>query len=122
MMAKQFAAGVLVLSAANAPWPKESTQATAIRSGPISAEERQFWSLQPVKSAAPPKVSDAAETLDALDGAITFRSRDCIVTGYGTTPQTATGSLFVAVTRNLPSALNARERTPRVPVSSTCVR
>jgi len=53
--------------AAGAPWPKEATQAAAIRTGPITPEERRFWSLQPVKATAPPRVNDAAWPRNDID-------------------------------------------------------
>ncbi len=61
---------VAVLSkwiAAGAPWPKEASQGAAIRTGPISREERKFWSLQPVKPTEPPKVNDAAWPKNDID-------------------------------------------------------
>jgi hypothetical protein len=53
--------------AAGAPWPKQASQAAAIRAGPITAEERTFWSLQAVKSFTPPIVRDAGWPRNDID-------------------------------------------------------
>lgn len=52
-----------------APWPETSgTAAGFIRtSGAITAEDRQFWSFQPVKSQAQPPVKDAAWLRQPID-------------------------------------------------------
>ena len=53
--------------AAGAPWPKAATHVAAIRTGPISSEERKFWSFQSVKPIAPPKVNDPAWPTNDID-------------------------------------------------------
>ncbi|MGI8980682.1 MAG: DUF1553 domain-containing protein [Pirellulaceae bacterium] len=50
-----------------APWPVESKSATAVRSGPITKEERLFWSLQPPKEAPLPEVKDSSRVSTPID-------------------------------------------------------
>ena len=52
---------------AGALWPKDAGGATAIRTGVITPAERKFWSLQPVKAVAPPKVQDTAWPKNDID-------------------------------------------------------
>jgi len=50
-----------------APWPAEAKTTAAVRSGPITKEERQFWSLQPPKEAPLPEVKDASRISAPID-------------------------------------------------------
>jgi hypothetical protein len=50
-----------------APWPAEAKSAAAVRSGPITKEERQFWSLQPPKESPQPEVKDASRVSTPID-------------------------------------------------------
>lgn len=50
-----------------APWPAEAKSAAAVRSGPITKEERQFWSLQPPKEAPLLEVKDAGQASTPID-------------------------------------------------------
>jgi hypothetical protein len=50
-----------------APWPESGTTAAAIRGGPITPEERRFWSLQPVRDPPVPPVREASWPLTSVD-------------------------------------------------------
>ncbi len=50
-----------------APWPAEAKTATALRSGPITKEERLFWSLQQSQEASLPEVKDASRINTPID-------------------------------------------------------
>ncbi|MBC7854292.1 MAG: PSD1 domain-containing protein [Pirellulaceae bacterium] len=50
-----------------APWPAEAKTATTLRSGPITKEERQFWSLQPPQDLPLPEVKDASRISTPID-------------------------------------------------------
>jgi hypothetical protein len=50
-----------------APWPAEAKGAATVRSGPITKEERQFWSLQLPKEAPLPDVKDASRISTPID-------------------------------------------------------
>src|SRR5438552_15118939 len=49
-----------------APWPQEA-KIGGLRSGPPSAEERRFWSSQPIRDTAAPPVKDAAWPRNDVD-------------------------------------------------------
>jgi mono/diheme cytochrome c family protein len=50
-----------------APWPEDTRAATPLRGGPITADERRFWSLQPVADPPIPTVRDQGWPLTSLD-------------------------------------------------------
>jgi cytochrome c553 len=50
-----------------APWPEDGKVSTPLRGGPITPEERKFWSLQPVADPPVPKVRDEAWPLTSID-------------------------------------------------------
>lgn len=54
-----------------APWPAEAKTATTLRSGPITKEERLFWSLQPPKESPLPEVKDASRINTPVDRFVT---------------------------------------------------
>ena len=54
-----------------APWPIEAKSAVAVRSGPITKEERLFWSLQLPKESPLPDVKDASRINTPIDRFIT---------------------------------------------------
>jgi hypothetical protein len=49
-----------------APWPAESVRSST-RGGPITAQERQFWSFQPLVHTLPPDVGDRSWPRTAID-------------------------------------------------------
>jgi mono/diheme cytochrome c family protein len=57
--------------ALGAPWPGGAAAAT--RGGPITAEERRFWSFQPVSQPTVPGVRDAAWPLTTVDSFVLAR-------------------------------------------------
>jgi hypothetical protein len=56
-----------------APWRGESKPAAATRGGPITAEERRFWSFQPVKEPPVFAISDPSWPRTAIDHFILAR-------------------------------------------------
>jgi hypothetical protein len=54
-----------------APWPAEAKTTSNLRSGPITKEERQFWSLQLPKESPLPEVKDASRVNTPIDRFIT---------------------------------------------------
>ena len=50
-----------------APWPAEAKTTSNLRSGPITNDERQFWSLQVPKEAPLPKVKDNSRVATPVD-------------------------------------------------------
>jgi hypothetical protein len=54
-----------------APWPAEAKGTATVRSGPITKEERQFWSFQPPKEVPLPDVKDASRISSPIDRFIT---------------------------------------------------
>jgi Protein of unknown function (DUF1549)/Protein of unknown function (DUF1553)/Planctomycete cytochrome C len=54
-----------------APWPVESKTTATVRSGPITKEERLFWSLQPPREALLPEVKDSSRASTPMDRFIT---------------------------------------------------
>ncbi|MCE9527829.1 MAG: DUF1549 domain-containing protein, partial [Planctomycetales bacterium] len=54
-----------------APWPAEAKTTSNLRSGPITREERLFWSLQPSKVSPLPEVKDASRISTPIDRFIT---------------------------------------------------
>ena len=54
-----------------APWPAEARSAAVVRSGPITKEERLFWSLQPPKEMPLPELKDASRVSTPIDRFIT---------------------------------------------------
>jgi hypothetical protein len=66
---QQFAALVEWIEM-GAPWPKEfqfESSGVKIRSGPITKQERAFWSYQPLQDPAPPKVDNSAWMKSDID-------------------------------------------------------
>lgn len=57
-------------------WPVEAQRLTSIRSGPITADERRFWSFEPVKATPPPEVQDGAWPRNDIDRFILRRLED----------------------------------------------
>jgi Protein of unknown function (DUF1553)/Protein of unknown function (DUF1549)/Planctomycete cytochrome C len=55
-----------------APWPGDG-QPAATRAGTITAEERRFWSFQPIGNPAPPAVKDRTWPLTPIDHFIQAR-------------------------------------------------
>jgi hypothetical protein len=59
---------VVGLGATPVPSPAaESSDAPRLRSGPITEEERAFWSFQPLRAPAPPSVRDASWPIGDID-------------------------------------------------------
>src|SRR6185436_17056799 len=50
-----------------APWPAEAKTTSNLRSGPITKEERQFWSFQQPKEASLMEVKDASRISTPID-------------------------------------------------------
>ena len=50
-----------------APWPAEAKGTAAVRSGPITKEERLFWSFQSPKDVSLPEVKDASRISTPID-------------------------------------------------------
>lgn len=52
---------------AGAVWPNETVSGGGLRSGPITAEEKRFWSFQLVSAITPPAVSNRGWPLNTID-------------------------------------------------------
>jgi hypothetical protein len=65
-------AGLVEWIRRGAPWPAESVRSST-RGGPITAQERQFWSFQPLAHTLPPNVRDRAWPRTAIDRFILAR-------------------------------------------------
>lgn len=56
-----------------APWPAEAEPPAQMRSGPLTGKDRQFWSFQPVRKPALPKIRDANWPINDVDRLVLAR-------------------------------------------------